>query len=134
MCRAEQRDSISRILGRELRATKDEGQSESSILRGLIRDLEADLAEDKKELQANDDAISAKLMQAEQNLQAMNCDPYLAMRKNTEDFDWMGLRELTARGKKGNQLKKQAPYFNELLFRRTSTTSPAASSTTPSST
>ena len=66
-----QRDSITRILGRELRATKDEGQSESSILRGLISDLEADLAEDKKELQANDDAISAKLMQAEQNLQVI---------------------------------------------------------------
>ena len=57
------------ILGRELRATKDEGQNESSILRGLIRDLEADLAEDRKELEANDDAISAKLTQAEQNLQ-----------------------------------------------------------------
>ena len=65
------RDSISRILGRELRATKDEGQSESSILRGLISDLEADLAEDKKELEASDDAISAKLMQAEQNLQVI---------------------------------------------------------------
>ena len=64
-----QRDSITRILGRELRATKDEGQNESSILRGLIRDLEADLAEDRKELEANDDAISAKLTQAEQNLQ-----------------------------------------------------------------
>ena len=66
-----QRDSITRNLDRELQATKDEGQSESSILRGLIRDLEADLAEDKKELQANDDAISAKLMQAEQNLQVI---------------------------------------------------------------
>ena len=68
------------------------------------------MAEDRKELEANDDAISAKLMQAEQNLQAMNCDAYLAMRKNTEDFDWMGLRELTARGKKGNQSKKRTPY------------------------
>ena len=66
-----QRDSITRNLDRELQATKDEGQSESSILRGLISDLEADLAEDKKELQANDDAISAKLMQAEQNLQVI---------------------------------------------------------------
>ena len=74
-----QRDSISRILGRELRATKDEGQSESSILRGLISDLEADVAQDRKELEANDDAISAKLMQAEQNLQVMNCDAYLGI-------------------------------------------------------
>ena len=66
-----QRDSITRNLDRELQATKDEGQSESSILRGLIRDLEADVAEDRKELEANDDAISAKLMQAEQNLQVI---------------------------------------------------------------
>ena len=62
-------ERFNKILGRELRATKDEGQNESSILRGLIRDLEADLAEDRKELEANDDAISAKLTQAEQNLQ-----------------------------------------------------------------
>ena len=74
-----QRDSITRILGRELRATKDEGQSESSILRGLISDLEADVAEDRKELEANDDAISAKLMQAEQSLQVMNCGTYLSL-------------------------------------------------------
>ena len=64
-----QKDSIRSLACRELRATKDEGQNESSILRGLIRDLEADLAEDRKELEANDDAISAKLTQAEQNLQ-----------------------------------------------------------------
>ena len=29
------------------------------------------MAEDRKELEANDDAISAKLMQAEQNLQVI---------------------------------------------------------------
>ena len=60
------------------------------------------MAEDRKELEASDDAISAKLMQAEQNLQVMNCGTCLAMDiKNTEDFDCMGLREFTARGEKG---------------------------------
>ena len=56
-------------LNRELQATKDKSQNESIILNGLLRDLEANMEQNRKELEVQDDALSAKVMEAEHNLQ-----------------------------------------------------------------